>query len=78
MSTIEKEKVKNWYNAGKRTHSVGETSLPRDPPTQYIQVWEEEQTPQARKIAPKKRIREDSACKSSRKWKVNPLNIGVS
>jgi len=38
MSTTEDKKVKNWYNAVRKTHPGMEISTPHDPPTQDIQV----------------------------------------
>jgi len=55
MSTIKDEKVKNRYNAVRKTHPTMDTSSPQDPPTQDMKVQEKEKiNPQARKVAPKK------------------------
>lgn len=71
------EKIKNQYNVNMKPHLGMETSSPHYPPSQDLQVEEEEDiTPNVRKVAPKKRIRYKSIDKRKKKWKANPLNIG--
>lgn len=61
-----------------KTHPRMETSSPQDPPSQDLQVQEEEKiTPQTKKVAPTKRIRYDLTCESNMKWKFDPMNIGA-
>ena len=73
LFAIEDKKVKNWYNLNMKAKIGMETSSPQDPMAWDMQVQEEEQiTPQV-KSAPWKRIRYDSTCERSKKWKVDPL-----
>lgn len=78
MSTIEYEKVMKQYNEFRKTHPIAETNSPQDKPAQYMQVQEKEKiTPQARKVAPKNKIKYDLTGERSTKWKVDPLKIGA-